>query len=477
MAWTLCALIHGGSAISAHAGGAAARPEQRELTLSLSDAVFIGLRNNTSIRSAYIDRVAQKFDLRVAEDVFTPHVSINAQALHQRTMAGTSQSMTAAPQVTATTPLGTTFDFTWNNALTNTPGQRSRSSVGQLTFNQPLLNGAGIDVNMAPVRTARLTEQNNVLNLQSTIAQTIANIIISYRAVMQSNKALGLAEEAEKRAATLLDNNKAMVAAGRLARLDLVQNEADLANQRLAILQARQQLQTNELALLTLLSLSLQTKIQMKERLETPNPNFSVDRLLSIAFAKRQDYLAQINNVEMSRLGVVVAENQRLWNLAIVGGVAIGKTLDASAGVNTGTKVLDRSIGIQLSGPLNDLHPEQAAVHASTSQKSAELQLEVIHQGVEQQIRTSVAVVQLGWQQLDVARKAETLALSAVDIERQKMAVGKSSVFQVQSLEASYRNAQTQTLNSEISYLNSLTALDLALGTTCDTWKINVVSN
>jgi outer membrane protein TolC len=145
--------------------------------------------------------------------------------------------------------------------------------------------------------------------------------------------------------------------------------------------------------------------------------------------------------------------------------------------VNTGTKVQDRSIGIQLSGPLNDLHPEQTAIHASTSLKSAELQLEVIRQGIEQQVRTSVAAVQLGWQQLDVAKKAEALALTAVDIEKQKLSFGKSSVFQVQSLEANYRSSQTQTLNAEISYLNSLTALDLALGSTCDTWKINVVSN
>ncbi|BBU64065.1 hypothetical protein MSC49_40000 (plasmid) [Methylosinus sp. C49] len=464
----LCLVMHSGWAFLAEAANAP-RKEAGELSISLSDAVFIALRNNTSIRSAYIDRVAQQFDLRVAEDVFTPHVSINAQALRQRTAGTPKDSLSAAPEVTALTPLGTTFDFTWNGELTKSPGQRTRTSVGQFSFNQPLLKGAGIDVNMAPVRTARLTEQNNILNLQATVSQTIANVAIAYRSVMQAGKALGLAEEAEKRAATLLDNNKAMVAAGRMARLDLVQNEADLANQRLAILQAQQQVRTAELALLTLLNLNLQMRIHLKERLEAPAPNFSVDKLLSIAFARRQDYLIQSNTVEMSRLGVVVAENQRLWDLSLFG--------SATTGVDNGTKVQDRSIGLRLSGPLNDLHPEQTAVHASTGLKSAELQLEVIHQGIEQQVRTTIAAVQLGWRQLDVARKAKDLALSAVDIEKQKLAAGKSTVFQVQSLEMNYRNAQTQTLTAEISYLNSLTSLDLALGTTCDTWKIKVTGN
>lgn len=43
--------------------------------LTLTDAVFLGLRANRGIRSAYLTRVAQKFDLRVAEDFFRPSFS------------------------------------------------------------------------------------------------------------------------------------------------------------------------------------------------------------------------------------------------------------------------------------------------------------------------------------------------------------------------------------------------------------------
>src|SRR4051794_32123571 len=50
----------------------ASRVPPQTLPLSLADAVFIGLRKNTTIRSAYIDRISQIFDLKVAEDIFTP---------------------------------------------------------------------------------------------------------------------------------------------------------------------------------------------------------------------------------------------------------------------------------------------------------------------------------------------------------------------------------------------------------------------
>lgn len=46
------------------------------IDLTLSDAIYLGLRNNRAIRNAYLDRIAQTFDLRVAEDRFTPKLSL-----------------------------------------------------------------------------------------------------------------------------------------------------------------------------------------------------------------------------------------------------------------------------------------------------------------------------------------------------------------------------------------------------------------
>jgi hypothetical protein len=52
--------------------------------LTLADAVFMGLRDNRAIKSAYIDRIAQKFDLKVAEDRFTPQFSVQGEVARQR---------------------------------------------------------------------------------------------------------------------------------------------------------------------------------------------------------------------------------------------------------------------------------------------------------------------------------------------------------------------------------------------------------
>jgi outer membrane protein TolC len=102
------------------------------------------------------------------------------------------------------------------------------------------------------------------------------------------------------------------------------------------------------------------------------------------------------------------------------------------------------------------------------------LRLATIRQGVEQQVRESVTEIDIRWRQLEVSRRARELALKAVDIEKEKLKVGRSSNFQVRSLETDLRSAEDQQLSAMIGYLNALTTLDLQLGTTLKTWRIDL---
>ena len=53
------------SLVSGAAGHPQTKSEEGAVTSTLADAVFLGLRKNPAIRSAYIDREAQRFDLKV----------------------------------------------------------------------------------------------------------------------------------------------------------------------------------------------------------------------------------------------------------------------------------------------------------------------------------------------------------------------------------------------------------------------------
>ena len=68
--------------------------------MTLGDAVYLGLRNNPAIRSAYLQRVAQKFDLRVAEDVFNPKLTLNSYYRSNRGSADNARNANVAPATT-----------------------------------------------------------------------------------------------------------------------------------------------------------------------------------------------------------------------------------------------------------------------------------------------------------------------------------------------------------------------------------------
>ncbi|WP_418942030.1 hypothetical protein [Pseudomonas putida] len=57
---------------------------EAEVSLELADAVALALRDNRAIRSAYLERIAQKFDLRVARDHYAPQLSFKARTFGNR---------------------------------------------------------------------------------------------------------------------------------------------------------------------------------------------------------------------------------------------------------------------------------------------------------------------------------------------------------------------------------------------------------
>ncbi len=457
-----------------HSGAPAQEvPKPAGVSLTLADAVAMVLRDNRTIRSAYIDRIAQRFDLRVAEDRFTPQFGISGSAVRQSIAGINTTALSVSPGATALLPTGATFGFAWANQMTDSAGIVTRSSAAELTLSQPLLRGGGVEVNMAPVRSARLTERMNRLRLKTTVSETIGQVIYAYRALLQAQEELKLAQASVVRALDLLDINKALITAGRMASVEIVQAQADLENQRIRILEATKSLDVARLQLLNLLSLDLGTVIAAQESTEPARVATNLARLMQIALVQRPDYLGQVLVVEQNKLGLVVAQNERLWDVSVFAAGRFGRTAITGL-ISDSSRISDVTVGAAFSVPLNDLRREQPYVQATTTLQTSQLQLASIRQGVELQVRGSVTDIDIRWRQLEGARRARELAARSVDIEKEKLKVGRSANFQVRSLENDLRAAESQQLSAVIGYLNALTLLDLQLGTTLATWRIDL---
>lgn len=443
--------------------------------LSLADAVSLGLRDNRAIRNAYLQRVVQKFDLQVAEDQFTPKLLLSGRFLTGKNQDGHYRTGEVVPTTTLLSELGTRFSLSWTGRINKADRtDRYQSNGVAININQPLLRDAGTEVTNAPVRFARLVERANQLSLKSTVSQTITQIVTTYRELLRAQEQLRIARDALARSYQLMEVNKSLIKAGRMAEFDIVQAEADATTQELGVEEAANRLDTSRRELLRLLALDLNTQMRASDTLQAKRIALDIALSLRVALENQPEYLTQLISNELAAINLVVAKNQRLWDVSLIGGVS--QLRDRFMGNQSGNfnRQWDKYAGIQVNIPIGDLHARQNEVRAEIDVKNKEIQLTEIRQILERDVGDAVRDVGTRWRQYEIAQRAKELSLRKLEIEREKLKVGRSSNFQVLSFETDLRNAENSQLNALISYLNSLTLLDEKLGMTLESWGIEL---
>ncbi len=451
-----------------------------ELRLTLPEAVYLGLRRNPAIRSAYLQRILDKYNLSVSESLFSPKGSIVASTTADRTGASLNGAGQLTPSVQLLTPLGTTIDFGWD---LRQAGRRQRGnglltgeSALTLTVIQPLLKGAGYEVNMAPLREARLQERYNRLRLKTTVADTITGIARAYHRFVQARQQIGLAKGALDRARELDGANRALIAAGRMAQVELVQAQSTIAVQELALLQAENAFDAARLELLTLLAIDPETRIVPADTLTASPVRVDVKTAAELAFDNRPDYLSQLIAIESARLGLVVATNEQAWDLSLGIGVSApgGGRTGWRASENLPNTKTDLRAGLQLTIPINNPAVRQREVQATVGLRQNETLLEQLRAQVDQQVRDGVRTVDTAWRQYRLSRQVRELSERTLANEMVKLRVGRSGNFQVVSYQDQLRGAENAELAALVAYLDALITLDQLLGTTLDTWGVQL---
>lgn len=441
--------------------------------MTLGDAVYLGLRNNPAIRSAYLQRVAQKFDLRVAEDVFNPKLTLNSYYRSNRGSADNARNASVAPATSLLGEYGTRLSMAWTQQLNNADrAGRYRSDGLDLAIIQPLMRGAGWDATTAPLRLSRLSEQANRLNLKATVAQTISQIIATYRELLRAQEQLSIVQDALKRSGTLLEVNKALISAGRMAEFEIVQTEADIATQQLGVEEAQNQLDTSRLALLRLLALDLSTPIRATEALEASPLQIDKRQAFNLAQSQQPEYLAALLGSQQADLNLVIAKDSGRWQVDLVAGAnQVRDAYDNDAG-HSNNRTWDSYAGVQVQIPIGDISTRQAEVRARVNVEDQEIRITDARQELERSVNDVVRDLGTRWRQYQISQRAVELSRRKIEIEREKLSAGRSTNFQVLSFETDLRNAENAQLNALIAYLNAQTQLDLTLGMTLESWEI-----
>ncbi len=343
-------------------------------------------------------------------------------------------------------------------------------------MNQPLLKGAGLDVNLESVRAARVAEQQNILSLKSTLISTLTSVITSYRSYVQAVKSLEITRQSLERSRELVATNRELIAAGRMAAIEIVQSEADLANQEFQLLSAENSLDAARLALTKVIDIDKNTRLTPVAETEIPAVPYSLAQARQLAFANRPDYLGSLLSLENAKRALAVSRRNLLWDLSLNGSYGESyNRFDSSSPVGSNgvwTAVLTLTI------PLDNLYrtsgDRQAYIAADINLKKLENSVARQREDIEIEIQDALRSAEMNYRQIKLATLARTLSEKKVEIETEKLKAGRSTNFQLVSYQNDLKNAQNSELSAVITYLNALSTLESSLGITLDRWGVTL---
>ena len=460
-------------------------PAADGLGLTLRESIELTLRNNRWLVNARLDREVQRMALRVKENRFLPHVTVGPYL--EQSHDDPATDVTRAGVQTAVTlrmPTGGEFGVRWSGDGLggDVPAAGRYASELRFTFRQPLLRGAGIGVNRAPLDMARLTERINELALRRTVIDVVSAVIGRYLAQLQAVRRVEIRADSLGRARELLAVNEELVRTGRMARRDIVQAEADIARRELELIAARNTLAAAQLALADILDIDGGTRFRLTDTLAgmlAPEVDRAdVPGSVAAALGNRPDWLGAVLGIRHAETRVRVAGNERLWDLSA------SVSADFRQAGEDASAVLGRFRGADYGGRLDLTIPlgpaaldpvEQNFVQADTDLKKARNDLADLRQRIDIEVSNAVREVELSARQVELARTVRELARQKTEIEREKLRLGLSSNFRLVRFEDDLVAAENIELDATIAHLGALASLDRVRGTVLESWGIEIV--
>ena len=425
--------------------------------LTLKEAIGLALERNRSFLDSRLDRKAQRFSLDLAEDRWTPKVTVGPFASDDR--RGIQQSGVGARTVMRV-PTGGELSLSWDETLSRMSEGSGSQTFG---FTQPLLKGAGTGIDSASVRQARLQERINILVFQKTAANLVVSVIGAYRKLIGAVRQVENGEASLRRAREQLEATRALVGAGRVAAREAGRSEAAVANRELSLVQARNSLDAAQFALIDILELDSRVRIRPLEELKAGQREAALAPALEDVLRQRTDYRQAVLAVESAGIALRVAKNNLLPDLAL-----------KFTWTHNDFGIATNQIRIDATVPLNDRAPELAHLRARNALRKAERNVAELRASIGAALSQAVNDVAAGLRVAELARDARVLAERNLSVEEAKFGQGLSSTFEVTSSEEELVQAEEVERTAIVSYLDTLTRLDQAAGRILERWNIRI---
>jgi outer membrane protein TolC len=459
--------------------------------LSIEEAVARARERNIDIGVARITPRLTDFSIAALDANYRFNLTANTNQQRQtRLPQNTTQGIIAA---TPTDTTGWTSGITrqmrkgggnWSLSFQNTrQNSPASNNIRNPTFSsnlagnlvQPLMRGFRIDQTRASLQTSTITQQNDEIGVQSTVATTMANTRNAYWDLVVAIQAVEAAQNSLDISNKLVTDNQARVEIGTLAPIDITSAQAEAANRRLTLVQAQATVRTAELALKRLIVSGTDDPLWASSINPTDRPSsapepINIDAAVARALQQRTDVQQSLNNLKISDINLRLQEDQTRPQLNLTASYGLaglgGPQFIGGQQVPSGYFDALRNIGgfdapqwnfrLDFAYPLGRSAQEATVQRSRLSLDQAHANLKALQLQIATDVTNAAQTVQSSLEAVQQSRTARELAQQRLSAAQSKFEVGMAINYEVVQAQRDYLDAQNNELRALLNYRKAL---------------------
>jgi outer membrane protein TolC len=450
--------------------------------LTLREAILLALRYNPNIQNVELDRIIQRYQLRLAHNEFELQYALAGTAAIERSHysdvgSTTTKNYLLTPEIDLKTKWGTQISLNMDN---NVGAVGNYNPLLGFSFTQPLLRGFGRAANEAGLLNAEDMEWLNKLNLQQSVMDQITLVITTYRALIVSGNNLQNQRLQLTEANKSFEINKKKIKAGQVEPTGNIQLSYQIESLKLMVEQAENDFRTTAQDLLQTIGLDPDMKLAVPSDVHLGQINIpDVQESIEQGLGHNVQYLALKMGLRADERAYEAAKNQQLWQLDFNANAQTGTI----TGVDNNSKglpsiyngrSLTESAGVTLTIPINDINRRSELINAKVKLEKDRLNLIAAKRTLITSIKNTISNIESQAKRYQLAQRQVKLASQSYALEKKKLQAGISSSLDVNNTQNQFLLAQMGLINAKIAYLNQLSILQRLIGTTLERWQIKL---
>jgi len=453
--------------------------------LSLEACIALALQNNRILKRYRLSEKSAEINLKLAEMRYLPSGYLRGGRNESRNddlgYLIIKQNVSSNVGLSRRLETGGSVRLGVNNSISessNNEGVTNFNAGIGININQPLLQGAGLEVNRIPITRAKAYANVSLLDIKQSMINLITMIERQYWDLILVYEDYKIQQQALKRTMELLEVNRSLIEAGRLASQEIIQAESDVATREIAVANVENDIIDAQITLQAQLDLNQRITIRPTTKMTFQPITVNTEDCLQKAYKNRPDWLIHQKYLEIERMNLIVARNNNRYELDSYGGISSDATSIRSLGEAYKEAFqfnsLTWNVGLEFTFPFAREVLRNGVILQQLSYDRQELYLAELEDNIRIAVENAVREVQYTLAQVHLAQRAKTLTEKKLLLEEEKMKVGRSSNFQVIAYQRDLINAQNSELQKIAAYLKAIGRLEQTMGTTLRKWNIEI---